>query len=147
MPLLETNAVALDYLEYQYRTDLEVLVGRWLRQPTEEELRIGYHRLLEAAETFEARLWLIDARRRNHANQQATPWMVETFFPLLGERLGPPVNLAFLFMPSHLKDLEQDVKVPPLTYFDGRPYRVQRFVEEQAAMHWLGTCRTFGPGL
>jgi len=132
---------ALDYLQYQYRPDLEVLVGRWLRQPSEEELQAGYYRLLEAAEACGARLWLMDARRRDHANQQATPWMMETFFPLLAERLGPPVSMAFLFMPAHLYDLEHDTQVPPLSYFDGRPYRVARFVDEHAAMQWLENCR------
>jgi hypothetical protein len=133
---------SLDYLQYQFRPDLQVLVGRWLRQPTDEELHAGYHRLLEVAEAVGARLWLVDARRRDHANQQATPWMMEHFLPLLPQRLGTPVYMAYLFMPTHLRDIEHDQTVPALTYFDGRPYHVERFSEEQAAMQWLAACRT-----
>ncbi|MBD2723205.1 hypothetical protein [Hymenobacter armeniacus] len=128
---------ALDYLQYQFRSDLQVLVGRWLRQPTEAELHAGYHRLLDVAEAVGARLWLVDTRRRDHASQQSTPWMMEHFLPLLPPRLGGPVHLAYLFMPTHLHELEHDAAVPPLTYFDGRPYHVGRFTEEQAAMRWL----------
>lgn len=137
---------ATDYLQCQYRSDLQVMVGRWLRQPTDAELRAGYHRLLDEASLNGARLWLVDGRRRDHANQQGTPWMMNVFMPLLPERLGAPVFLAYLFMPAHLQDLEQDTAVPPLTYFDGRAYHVQRFTEESAAMQWLGECRAAHQG-
>jgi hypothetical protein len=132
---------ALDYLQYQYRADLQVLVGRWLRQPTDKELRAGYYCLLEAAVAHKARLWLVDTRRRDHATQQSTPWMMAEFMPRLPQRLGGPVYLAYLFMPAHLQELERDVAVPPLTYFEGRAYCIARFTEEQAAMQWLSTRR------
>ncbi|WP_201985169.1 hypothetical protein [Hymenobacter rubidus] len=132
----------VDYLQCQYRPDLQVLVGRWLRQPTDEELRAGYFRLLEQAEAVGARLWLIDTRRRDNATKQSTPWMMEHFMPLLPQRLHGPVFLAYLFMPTHLYEIEQDQTVPPLTYFDGRAYHVQRFTEEHTAMEWLRVCRT-----
>jgi hypothetical protein len=141
MPTSAITNPVLHYLQYQFRPDLAVLVGRWLCQPTEEELQTGYHSLLDAAATFGARLWLVDARRRSTANQQSTAWMTEHFFPLLPQRLGSPVNLAYLFMPTHLQELEHDPAVPALTYFDGRPYHVQRFTEEQPAMEWLAACR------
>ncbi|MDB5233763.1 MAG: hypothetical protein JWR44_756 [Hymenobacter sp.] len=136
---------ALDYLQCQFRADLQVLVGRWLRQPTDEELHNGYHHLLELAQTCDARLWLVDARRRDHANQQGTPWMMEHFLPLLPQRLGGSVFMAYLFMPIHLLEIEQDASVPPLTYFDGRTYHVQRFTEEHAAMQWLEACAASAP--
>lgn len=132
---------ALDYLHYQFRPDLQVLVARWLRQPTEEELHAGYYRLLDVAAETAARLWLIDARRRTNASQQATPWMIEEFMPQLPARLGGQVRLAYLFMPAHLHEIEHDATVPPLTYFNGRPYHVERFIEEHAAMAWLQAMR------
>lgn len=130
----------LDYLQCQYRADLQVLVSRWLRQPTNEELHQGYYYLLEAAETHHALLWLVDARRRDHASQQNTPWMMEHFLPLLPKRLGGTVYMAYLFMPTHLRELEHDATVPSLSYFDGRGYQVQRFIEEHTAMQWLSEC-------
>jgi hypothetical protein len=143
--MLAESTSTTEYLEHHYRADLGVLVGRWLRQPTEAELHTGYHRLLEAAAACGARRWLVDARRRDHANQQGTPWMTQHFFPLLPGRLGAPVHLAYLFMPSHLQEIEHDSTVPPLSYFDGRPYQVQRFTEEHQAMQWLAQRETASP--
>lgn len=137
---------ALDYLQYQYRADLQVLVARWLRQPTDDELHDGYHRLLAVAAGHDARLWLIDTRRRDHSNQQSTSWMVEHFLPLLPQHFNGSVYLAFLFMPTHLYAIERDAAVPPLTYFDGRSYHVQRFTEEQSAMQWLEACGSLTTG-
>jgi hypothetical protein len=128
---------SLDFLQYEYRADLQILVGRWLRQPTEDELHQGYFQLLEVAETHGACYWFIDARRRAHANQQSTPWMMEKFLPLLPQHLGEPVFIAYLFMPNHLYEIEHDASVPPLTYFDHRPYHIERFTDEHGAMEWL----------
>ena len=117
-----------------------MLVGRWLGQPTEDELHAGYFRLLEVAQACGARRWLVDTRRRDNANQQGTPWMMAHFLPLLPERLGSTVCLAYLFMPTHLHEIEHDATVPVLTYFDGQPYQLQRFAEEHAAIKWLAGC-------
>ncbi|QDA59905.1 hypothetical protein [Hymenobacter jejuensis] len=130
-----------EYLQIVFRSDLNVLVGRWMRQTTPSEMQQGYHDLLDVAVSQNCRRWLVDVRRRDHANQDGTSWMQQTFFPQLAPRLGSKVSLAYLFAPSHLNDLEADATVPPLTYFDGRPYRVQRFVEEHIAMSWLDNCR------
>jgi hypothetical protein len=135
-PILPAAPVS-DYLHYEYRADLQVLVGRWLRQPTEAETHVGYYALLAAAEAIGARRWLLDARRRENANQHIVGWMVEQFLPLLAQRLPSPVYLAFLFMPTHLTELEQDVSLPLLASFNTRPYHAERFIEEQLAMRWL----------
>lgn len=130
---------APDYLHLVHRPDLDVLVARWQRQTTAEEMRLGYAALLAGAVEQQCRRWLVDARRRDHANQQGVPWMTDTFFPQMTARLGGAVRLAYLFAPAHLRELETDATVPPLSYFDGRPYRVQRFADEQPAMQWLAT--------
>ena len=134
---MQPDVPALEYLECQYRPDLLTLVGRWLRQPTDAELHEGYHRLLAVAEAYGARLWLVDARRRSTANQQGTLWMTEHFLPLLPQRLGNAVHIAYLFMPKHLREIEHDAAVPPLSYFNDLPYRIERFTDEHAAMEWL----------
>lgn len=135
-----------DFLQVVHRPDLAVLVGRWLRQTTDEEMRQGYAELLDAAEAQQCQRWLIDARRRAHANQQGAPWMMETFFPQVEARLRKPVYMAYLFSPAHLAVLEADAKVPPLSYFDGRSYHVQRFIDEHSAMAWLAECQTLVAG-
>ncbi|OGX86200.1 hypothetical protein BEN47_01185 [Hymenobacter lapidarius] len=47
------------------------------------------------------------------------------------------MHLAYLFMPLHLHEIEHDTNVLQITYFNGRPYHVERFTEEYAAMTWL----------
>lgn len=130
-----------EYFHLVARPELGVLIGRWQRQPTLEELQAGYQALLAAAEATANRFWLVDARRRDNANQQGTPWMMSVFFPLVAARLRGPVYMAYVFTPSHLADLEADASVPPLTYFDQHPYHVQRFTSEQPAMTWLHACQ------
>ncbi|GAB3239636.1 hypothetical protein GCM10027346_33070 [Hymenobacter seoulensis] len=130
-----------DYLSLTYRPDLRVLVARWQRQPTPPELQEGYWQILALAVAGHHIYWLIDVRRRDNANQQGTPWMMETFFPAVAAQLGGPTYVAYLFSPAHLADLEADASVPPLSYFDDRPYQVQRFTDEHHAMTWLASCQ------
>ncbi|HEX8425869.1 hypothetical protein [Hymenobacter sp.] len=132
-----------DYLQLVYRPDLMVLVGRWMRQTTPQEMRHGYALLLNGGEAQNCCYWLMDARRRDQAaSEQDVSWMMETFFPQVAARLGQPVFIAYLFAPTHLIDIETNPAIPPLTYFDNRPYRIGRFIEERTALEWLTACRT-----
>ncbi|UPL49257.1 hypothetical protein [Hymenobacter sublimis] len=130
-----------DYLQVTHRVDLDVLIVRWLRQPTSQELHEGYRAVLAIAQQPGCRYWLVDGRRRTNANQQGVAWMMETFLPLVMARLGGQVFMAYLFVPNHLAELEADASVPPLTYFDNLPYHIRRFADEQPAMAWLAECR------
>jgi hypothetical protein len=129
------------FLQIAYRPELQVLVGRWLRQTTPDEMHEGYQALLAEATAHQCGQWLIDARRRDNANQAGTQWMMETFFPQVQRQMHYKVFVAYLFAPTHLKELEADPTVPALTYFQGRPYQVERFTEELAAMQWLTHCQ------
>jgi hypothetical protein len=140
-----TLALPFDFLQITFRPELQVLVVRWMRQTTPAEMQQGYHALLAEAASQHCWLWLIDARRRANANQAGTQWMMQAFFPQLAAQVGHKVYLAYLFAPQHLADLEADSTVPSLTYFDGRPYQVQRFTEELPAMQWLSQCRSLRP--
>lgn len=126
-----------DYLDLTYRPDLDLLVGRWMRHPTVVEMQYGYNLMLNTAAAHRCVRWLIDARRRDHANQSGIAWMMEVFYPQLASRLEGCVFFAFLFAPAHLHDLETDTSVPPLSCFDGLPYQIGRFMEEKAAIAWL----------
>jgi hypothetical protein len=113
-----------------------------MQQTTPQELRSGYGFIIEAAANQNCAYWLIDSRRREHAaNQQDTVWMMEVFFPQVVVRLRQPVFIAYLFAPTHLTDIEANTAIPPLTYFDNRPYQIGRFIEERTALEWLATCR------
>lgn len=131
-----------DYLQLVYRPDLRVLICRWMRQTTTQELRVGYGHILDEGESQDCAYWLVDARRRDRAaNQQDTAWMMEVYFPQVAVRLRQPVFIAYLFAPAHLTDIEANTAIPPLTYFENRPYQIGRFIEERAALEWLAACR------
>lgn len=99
--------------------------------------------MLNGAAEQQCRFWLVDARRRdNGTNGQNVSWMMDTFFPQMVARLGQPVFIAYLFAPSHLHDIIADPAIPSLSYFDNRPYRVERFIEERTALEWLASCQT-----
>ncbi|UOQ65986.1 hypothetical protein [Hymenobacter volaticus] len=131
-----------EYLQLVYRPDLRVLICRWMQQTTPQDLRSGYGLIMDEGANQSCAYWLVDARRREHAaNQQDTAWMMEVYFPQVVVRLHQPVFIAYLFAPAHLTDIEANTAIPPLTYFDNRPYQIGRFIEERAALEWLTTCR------
>ena len=133
---LTATAIA-DFLTISYRSDLDVLVARWLRPIELAEMEQGYWALLAEAELHQCRRWLLDVRRRRNTHQIGASWMVRTLLPELEPRLGGRSRLAYLLMPEYLRDVAADAAFPPPVYFDGKPFVGERFVEERAAFGWL----------
>ena len=129
--------VGEDFLEIIHRPDLDVLVARWLRPIELPELQRGYELLLAEAIGRGCRRWLLDVRRRLNTHQVGAQWMVSSLLPRLGPQLGGRTRLAYLLAPIYLRDEAADAVFPPPTYFDGKPFIADRFVEEQAAIVWL----------
>ncbi|WP_035560795.1 hypothetical protein [Hymenobacter sp. IS2118] len=126
-----------DFLQISYRTDLDLLVGRWLRPITLPEMQLGYQLLLDAAQTNGCRRWLLDVRRRQNTHQIGAQWMVSTWLPQLAPRLGGRTRLAYLLAPVNLRDEAADAAFPPAAYFADKPFIGERFIEENAAIAWL----------
>ena len=126
-----------DFLEISYRADLDVLVARWLRPVELPELQAGYEQMLAAAQAGAARRWLIDVRRRFNTHQVGAQWMVSSLLPRLEPTLGGRSRLAYLLAPMYLRDSAADSAFPPQSYFEGKPYIGDRFIEENAAIEWL----------
>lgn len=126
-----------DFLTITYRADLDVLVARWLRPLELAEMRRGYDALLVEALRGGHRRWLLDVRRRLNTHQIGAQWMVSTFLPQLGPRLGGRTRLAYLLAPQYLRDEAADAAFPPPSYFEGQPFVAMRFIEEQVAIAWL----------
>ena len=126
-----------DFLTLTYRPDLDVLVARWLRPIELDELEQGYWALLAEAERRQCRRWLIDVRRRRNTHRMGAAWMVSTFLPELGPRLGGRTRLAYFLMPAFMREPEADAAFPPPEFFDGKPFVGERFVEEHEALAWL----------
>lgn len=133
--------VVPEYLEVTYRPDLDVLCIRWMRQVSEEEMRQGYLALLELAVQHQCRQWLLDARRRFNTHREGAIWMVNTFLPLLPQRLGGRTALAYLLAPVIMRDTEADAAFPPAQFFETKPFVGERFTDERAAMDWLQAAR------
>lgn len=126
-----------DFLEISYRADLDILVARWLRPVELPELQTGYEHMLAAAQAGAGRRWLIDVRRRFNTHQIGAQWMVSSFLPRLGPTLGGRSRLAYLLAPLYLRDQAADSAFPPPSYFEGKPFIGERFMEENAAIAWL----------
>ena len=63
--------------------------------------------------------------------------MVSTFWPRLGAELGGRTRLAYLLALVYLRAPTADSAFPPLACFAGKPFVVERFTEERAAIAWL----------
>lgn len=131
-----------EYLALSYRVDLDLLVGRWMGQPTLTELQEGYNLLLNTAAPRRCLRWLIDSRRRDPTSQLGISWVVNSFYPQLASRLEGRVLIAFLLSPTHLSMLEKDASLTPLSALNMPTYQIGRFMEEGAAIAWLDAhCR------
>ncbi|MCC3160725.1 hypothetical protein LJ737_26045 [Hymenobacter sp. 15J16-1T3B] len=129
---------SLDFLQIDYRPDLDLLVGRWRRAVGEGQLYASYPALLDEARTHGCRYWLLDARRRLNLEVAITPWLLNDFLPRLGQHLGGRVYLAYLVAPIQLTDaVPEDKQIPPLVYFEGKSSLMQRFTDEAEAIRWL----------
>jgi hypothetical protein len=126
-----------DYLSIVYRPDLDVLVGRWMRQVTLEEMQQGYELLLEEAAQHRCRQWLIDVRRRLNTDREGAHWMVTEFLPRLQPLLGGFTHLAYLLAPVILRDPDADAAFPTANSLAGKPFMGERFIDEREAIEWL----------
>ncbi|MDU0370627.1 hypothetical protein ACFPAF_09510 [Hymenobacter endophyticus] len=126
-----------DYLDVAYRADLDVLLARWMRRVTLDEMQQGYRYLLEKAEVHTCRYWLLDARRRSNTDREGAGWMINTFLPGLHTRLGGRTYLAYLLVPIIMRDVEADAAFPPASFFADKPFVGERFIDEREAIAWL----------
>ncbi|SHI39977.1 hypothetical protein SAMN02745146_0766 [Hymenobacter daecheongensis DSM 21074] len=139
------NRYHSDFLDVAYRADLRVVVGRWMRQATLEELKQGYQRLLEVAFEPACRGWLLDTRRRLNTDPAAQRWLTEGFMDTAAARLGGRVYMAYLLPPAQLRDTTADSAFPPPQFFANKPYEAARFTDERQAVEWLLHCQNTAP--
>ena len=65
--------------------------------------------------------------------------MVSSLLPRLGPTLGGRNRLAYLIASIYLRDVAADSAFPPPSYFEGKPFIGERFIEESAPIAWLRT--------
>ncbi|UOQ79005.1 hypothetical protein MUN84_11045 [Hymenobacter sp. 5516J-16] len=132
---------APEFVEVTHRADLDVLLIRWMRKVTLEEMCAGYHYVLERAAEHRCRQWLLDARRRFNTDRDGAHWMITSFLPTLHARLGGRTYLAYLLVPVIMRDVEADAAFPPASFFEGKPFAAERFIDEREAVAWLQEAR------
>ncbi|WP_210516986.1 hypothetical protein [Hymenobacter terricola] len=125
------------YLNVAYRPDSCILIGRWLSSITEPQLRTGYETMRLAAMDYHCPHWLMDARRRTDRRLNGPEWVVTAFLPRVQQELGMPLYVAFLVLPSHLQELEDDPDYPGKASVSTGPLQYARFIDEGAANAWL----------
>ncbi|WP_022822184.1 hypothetical protein [Hymenobacter norwichensis] len=136
--LPETLLIA-DHLTLTYRPDLEVLIARWHRYVTLNELQLGYRSLADEAERRSTVRWLLDTRALS-INAEAGRWVNDVFYPTLAARFNRPVRMAYMVPPGTRQQLQTNVEITRL--FDRfqktmYPYIFQLFDQEGDAQRWL----------
>jgi hypothetical protein len=136
--LPETLSVA-DHLTLTYRPDLEVMIARWQRLVTLEELQVGYRCLADEAERRNTVRWLLDTRALA-ISAEAGRWVNDVFYPTLAARFHRPVRMAYMVPPGSRRQLQTDAEmIELLKRFQKsmHPYVFQLFDQEGDAQRWL----------
>lgn len=136
--LPETLPVA-DHLTLTYRPDLEVLIARWQRHVTLNELQAGYRCLADEAERRNTVRWLLDTRALT-VSADAGRWVNDVFYPTLAARFNRPVRMAYMVPPGSRLLLQADTEMTELLVRFQKsmhPYVFQLFDQEGEAQRWL----------
>ncbi|WP_303312365.1 hypothetical protein [Hymenobacter sp. BT730] len=128
----------VDYLAFSHQPSTSVLVARWLRTVTPEELRQGYQELLSIAALYKVRYWLLDLRRRGPISAELTQWVKHTFFPNAAQELQGCLYLSYFVSPDHLELLQQ---APEQLLGNTEQSLIRLFTDERQATEWLHQTR------
>ena len=124
-----------------YRPDLAVLVARWYTDSTFPALQSQYAALLAAAHQHGASRVLLDIRRRNATDEEASRWFAYEWLPQAAATVAPcRLRLAFFIAPARAAALRIDDTVRPhLAYAMSQPtsHDLNVFEDEGEATRWL----------
>ena len=130
------TANELPLLDLHLRSDLNILVGRWGYQPEPSALPAAYADLTAEALACGCRLWLQDIRRRSLNDPATTKWLLDEYFPDMGQRLDGRLYVAYLVGPALHQHILNDPGYRPVETYDGQPFVIEFFGDEGAATHW-----------
>jgi hypothetical protein len=126
-----------ELLHLSYQEESGLLVGRWGYQPARTQLATAYDHLYETALACRARRWLQDIRLRTLPDPYTTQWLFSEFYPDISQQLGGQLRVAYLVEPRLRGLIEAGPDFQPLSSYEGRPFIINFFGEEQAAIAWL----------
>ncbi|OWP63274.1 hypothetical protein CDA63_09615 [Hymenobacter amundsenii] len=135
--LLRSEELSIDY-----RSDLNVLLVRWLTDATPSQLRQHYAALLAAAQQVGCTHWLLDVRRRFTPNPETSRWAAEEWMPTALAALHPrPVYIACLLAPLRATQFSPDEAINTAITANleavRQAYHFETFTDEGEAMRWL----------
>ena len=127
-----------DAFSLEYRSDLGILIGRWLQALPPPELQGTYEAMLAAAKAHgNCRFWLLDLRRRPLAGPDLNEWFGNQFSPRLAATLGGPLFTAYLAGPHQrvaAESAEMELHLRQAAALDSYPLF---FDNEAEAVTWL----------
>ena len=126
-----------ELLHLHFQADRGLLISRWGYQPTQAELAPAYERLNQLALKCKARHWLQDIRRRTLPDPDTTQWLFNDYYPDLAQQLGGLLRVAYLVGPELRGLIEAGPDFQPLAWYEGKPFIVNFFGDEPAALTWL----------
>lgn len=135
-----TPTAYADYLALHYRSDLRMLVLRWLRDASLSEIQLGHQAALHLARQHAVTHWFIDVRRRLLVDNVHSSWLIDEFLPQAAALLPAPLRVAYLMSPNRQRTIDSQ---PELQLIFSRsqtpnlPYRMQSFMDEAATIKWL----------
>ena len=132
------------FLHVAYRSDSFLLIGRWLCSITDAQLREGYETMRLAALEHNCSHWLMDARRRVDRSRNGPEWAVTTFLPKVQREMGGRLCVAFLVLPTHLREMKEETGLSFSVPNPADPFQYVRFIDEGAANAWLDEHRRQG---
>lgn len=129
------------FLQVTYRPDSCLLIGRWLCSINDDQLREGYETMRLAALEHDCNHWLMDARRRVDRSRNGPEWVITTFLPRMQREMGRRLSVAFLVLPNHLREIEEENEHPAQPANAADLFQYNRFIDEGAANDWLDAQR------
>ena len=132
------------FLQVAYRPDSGLLIGRWLCSITEAQLHEGYETMRLAAQEHHCAHWLMDARRRTDRRLNGPECVITEFLPKVQKEMGHRLCVAFLVLPSHLREVEADPEMAEKAPSPNASFQYARFIDEGAANAWLEQKRREG---
>jgi hypothetical protein len=132
---------SLSFVTISYRSDLNQLIIRWLREVNQTELQEGYAVALAEAEQHGTTDWLVDSRRRTQSDAAMVAWLETEFLPSLHSHLHKPVRLACLVGATWTQASAEATPLAVLAMRNNQvpnhSYQVRLFSDEGMASLWL----------
>ena len=123
-------------LSVTFRSDMNILVCRFIQPTVSDLLRSGYENASNIAQEYQARFWLFDLRRRGPALPEDESWILDDFFPRLENITRTTLYFAYLVTPSHLLHIREIIDLNKLAHYTPHIH-ISVFDSEARAIDWL----------